>query len=1164
MLVPKTCRLPTEAINTIDVPTLVDEVKSAQLTDPDFPGILQRLNRIQREGARERGEKTFAEVYFVECGHLFKRNGQKKLLWVPETVRPRILHIFHDSPEAGHPGQEETYRSLKKFYAWPTAQRDVKAHVRNCLVCATTKRGSIQAAAPLRCHNPQQSWQTIALDYMGPYEATPDGNRYLLVVTDLFSRWVEAFPVKSATARVTTTILEKEVFSRWGYPRAVITDNGSQFRSGVFRRACHRWQEIKKILRITRQTFPELPWDHRLTKGLFNLRRRSNAATGQTPSHLLLGFDLRGPGEWEWDDGPVQESTSERHEQARNQQKRYRERYIRPGPPLTKFQLGDLVLVRHHTRRGFEPKWVGPVRVIADARGNCYWVERGTYATREHLDSLRLAPGQVTLDTETPQEPDETGDEEEAQEPITTPTPINRPSTSQALPPADAPTLSSSIGADPDGQQVGVSGVSDLQGDIESEDAQEQERALYVPEPGTIRDIAPITGTHSGPSSTTRSPGGDVHVPDDTRSRSRRPKSEAEKKTSWVSRCPQTVQPATHRIQLQLGAKSVAQRERRTNHNIGITATPAPAGVQAASIAELVSRRTTVETPGSLNPQPARRGRIREDATVPQPSVIPTRTSPGRLSPRAPTASPDSTSARRSQRDRWVPSLCASRGSCRFSRAVRAQRQPLDKSTEPTIGGPDHEEPCRCASRIVAQRHRGGCPPGQLQLPGPREARRDVGQPAARDKPHKIEDDMPRRPKNIRGANGPDEKHRVCVVCAEVGPPEGGRVSPGTVCVSVLLVKLSPNFSKKIGGAGREKSKPGSGKSELGYETAIFFDGRRLRETGRIGSCGSRFDETETSVNKTTPVPITPRGPVGYDKPKAYIACQGPKFYTVKDFWRLIWQEKVETIVMATNLLENKKRMCAEYWPQKLNALYECGNMTIKLIKEENFEYHDIRQSAYEQFVETYPEEQIEYPNFAQHCERIVERFISTGNVGKGKSTGRPTVATPDVQNVEEIVEEHPHISIRRLSQQIEPNGLSRDDGKRPDGMTLVPWIKGQPLVWDVTVVDTLADSYVLKSSEVSGFAAEMACKRKHSKYSSIISSNYVFKGLAFETLGPWCKEAIDFINVIGNRLIAESGYSKSNKFLFERISLAIQRGNAASIRGTFPDSAILSEIFVL
>jgi hypothetical protein len=126
--------------------------------------------------------------------------------------------------------------------------------------------------------------------------------------------------------------------------------------------------------------------------------------------------------------------------------------------------------------------------------------------------------------------------------------------------------------------------------------------------------------------------------------------------------------------------------------------------------------------------------------------------------------------------------------------------------------------------------------------------------------------------------------------------------------------------------------------------------------------------------------------------------------------------------------------------------------------------------------------------------------------------------------------------------------------------MTLVTWNKGQPLVWDVTVVDTLADSYVLKTC----FAAEMACKRTHNKYRSIISSNYIFKGLAFETLGPWCKETIDFINVIGDRLIAESGDSKSKKFLFERISLAIQRGNAASIRGTFPDSALLSEIFAL
>jgi hypothetical protein len=91
-----------------------------------------------------------------------------------------------------------------------------------------------------------------------------------------------------------------------------------------------------------------------------------------------------------------------------------------------------------------------------------------------------------------------------------------------------------------------------------------------------------------------------------------------------------------------------------------------------------------------------------------------------------------------------------------------------------------------------------------------------------------------------------------------------------------------------------------------------------------------------------------------------------------------------------------------------------------------------------------------------------------------------------------------------------------------------------------------------LKTSELSGFGAEMACKRKHSNYSSIISSNYIFKGLAFETLGPWCKEAMDFINVIGNQLIAESSDSKSKKFFFERISLAHSSWKRCKLSGHF------------
>ena len=64
---------------------------------------------------------------------------------------------------------------------------------------------------------------------------------------------------------------------------------------------------------------------------------------------------------------------------------------------------------------------------------------------------------------------------------------------------------------------------------------------------------------------------------------------------------------------------------------------------------------------------------------------------------------------------------------------------------------------------------------------------------------------------------------------------------------------------------------------------------------------------------------------------------------------------------------------------------------------------------------------------------------------------------------------------------------IIRHDGKRPDGLTLVPWQGNKPLTWDVKVVSTLADSYLHSTSHSAGSAAETASIRKESKYSAII-----------------------------------------------------------------------------
>ena len=92
-------------------------------------------------------------------------------------------------------------------------------------------------------------------------------------------------------------------------------------------------------------------------------------------------------------------------------------------------------------------------------------------------------------------------------------------------------------------------------------------------------------------------------------------------------------------------------------------------------------------------------------------------------------------------------------------------------------------------------------------------------------------------------------------------------------------------------------------------------------------------------------------------------------------------------------------------------------------------------------------------------------------------------------------------LSSTDLPSRLEPLGLSRKDGKRPDGMTLFPYKEGRSLVWDFTCVDTLASSFLRDTSKQSGSAAEKAEKSKLAKYEEI-SKDYYMVPIAVETFG--------------------------------------------------------------
>ena len=122
----------------------------------------------------------------------------------------------------------------------------------------------------------------------------------------------------------------------------------------------------------------------------------------------------------------------------------------------------------------------------------------------------------------------------------------------------------------------------------------------------------------------------------------------------------------------------------------------------------------------------------------------------------------------------------------------------------------------------------------------------------------------------------------------------------------------------------------------------------------------------------------------------------------------------------------------------------------------------------------------------------------------------------------------------------LEPVGLDRGDGKRPNGLTIFPWKFGKALVWDVTVVDTLAQSYVATTSQQAGAAADAAENRKQRKYHAL-ENRFIVQPIGFETMGSWGTGAKAFRTEVGTRVKQATGNVRSMEFLRQRVSMEIR-----------------------
>lgn len=247
-----------------------------------------------------RSAKSGTDNFVFSDGLLRVTVGPHTPVVIPKTKIQHIIWRCHDHALSNHPGWKETYRAVRQRYYWKGQKNDVRLYVGACHVCACTKPLNSRPNDPMQPRTPRQPWEVISVDLMGPYPRTGKGKSYILVATDCFSRWTEAYPLGTATSKTIIETLEREFFTRFGYPRVCLSDNGPQFVSNEMLNALERWgtqgwttpiyhpranpverrnQELKKGLRAQLVDGKHKSWDTKLPAILFSIRNRCNEQT---------------------------------------------------------------------------------------------------------------------------------------------------------------------------------------------------------------------------------------------------------------------------------------------------------------------------------------------------------------------------------------------------------------------------------------------------------------------------------------------------------------------------------------------------------------------------------------------------------------------------------------------------------------------------------------------------------------------------------------------------------------------------------------------------------------------------------------------------------------------------------------------------------------------